>query len=531
MRTNLKRLICGVCVCALVISCVPMTGCGGWTAATWRDGKVKEGDVTESAENVRAYYDYDNDPDQWREFITSREYDESSEDGDETVYYSYSEDDDEYTPIHGHDVDTDDEDADPVYRLTADGTYKRVKNYESPSDAEIAAQDDDVYYLKIDADGDDELENFTVVHGYNLEEGDEVYDLVDGEFVAMEYVTPEPEEVEDADEEDEEDEDSDEEESAEDDAYDDEEGDGDSDSESSENSGYYTEEDGSYEAVATEDLVEGETYYQMSEDGDEIFEEVTYNGDDEGDGTVEEYRAYIIKEKILGEFVDDEVERRDLTVSQKKVDKEVEEAREETEAQYMDGVFESVLQSYGYADLEAYEETVEEDLLEDKLMCEVTGMDEDDDGYDESEAEELFADWLDDLYDNLLEVEVRDPLDELSYDPDVMEEDIMTRAYYSYDEDEGKYTEIDDILDIDDGDTVYYKDDDGAYEEYEWETTYYEYDEDSDEYSEIDDTSALDDGEIVYVKNAEGEYVERTWEADDEDADEETEETEETEGE
>ena len=504
--THLKRLISTLAALAIASTCcVCLPGCGERIAATWSDGKVKEPDITEDALNTCAYYGYTDDPTSWRDFITGREYDDS-EDGDETVYYTYDESTGEYTPIHGHDIDTDDEDSDTIYRLTDAGKYKVVKDYETPSDDEIAAQDDDIYYLKIDEDADDELDNFTVVHGYNLEEGDEVYDLVDGEFTKMEYVTPEPEEEEDADEEDAD------EESTEEDAYDEDEGDEEEDG--SETSGYYTEtDDGEYEAVATEDLVDGETYYQMSYDSDTSFEEVTYNADeeDEDDGTLEEYRAFLIKQQIISDYVEDLIDERGIEVSEKKVEKTVEEDRAEYESGYMEGMFESILQSYGYADIESYTEYREESLLEEKLMFEVTGMDEDDEGYDESEAGELYEDWLDDLYDNMLEVDVKDPPSELDYDPDVMEDEMYTRTYYSYDEDEDEYTEYDDVIDIQDGTTVYYKNDSGGYEELDWTRTYYDYDEETDEYTAIEDTSELEDDTVVWLRNSDGEYEEMTW--------------------
>ena len=483
MRTNFKRLICGVCVCALVISCVPMTGCGERKAAKWAHGKILEEDVTNVIENTRAYYGYDDDLESWTTYIEEYEYDDSDEwVRDEDVYYEYDEDTDEYTPVHGHILadeiqeakESGDEDGEEieVYKLKADGTYKSLI-YDEPSSDDQLWTDRNIYYLEGE-DGE-----YVAAHGYNIEEGTTVYDLVDGEYEEMTYEAPDAEEL------------------------------------------TTTRSDREDAEEEWKDAIDAERYEDEYVDGEVIEEDEEDDEDDtytEGisDGKATDYRIWIIIDLIKDDFVDYEIERRGLTVDDETVEEAVESDRAQYEASYMEGMFESIVQSYGYDDLEDYTEMRRDGFLEEELMEQVTGMSEDDEDYDSYEASEIYEDWLEDQFWNGMDVTIKSAPIEMSYDPETLNAEAEEETvYYSYDEDEDEYTEIDSD-DLETGDHAYIlQEEGGEYVEtiygYDTDDIYYTLDEDSGDYTLVDEDD-LSDGDTVYTYNkGTEEYSETTY--------------------
>ncbi len=114
------------------------------------------------------------------------------------------------------------------------------------------------------------------------------------------------------------------------------------------------------------------------------------------DGTVEEMRAYIIEQIIRQDISDREIKERNITVSDAEVNQFVEEQRANVESQLMKGVFESYLQSQGYANLDAYKEDVRTQFLQLKLAQQVAGK-EAEDGSTTVDSQK-WLEWLDQMY-------------------------------------------------------------------------------------------------------------------------------------
>lgn len=114
------------------------------------------------------------------------------------------------------------------------------------------------------------------------------------------------------------------------------------------------------------------------------------------DGTVEQLREYIIEQIIRQKIIDREIKERNITVSDAEINEFVEQQRASVEAQLMKGVFESYLQSQGYASLDAYKEDVRTQFLQLKLAQEVAGKDAEDGS--KSVDSEAWVKWLDGMY-------------------------------------------------------------------------------------------------------------------------------------
>ena len=73
--TLLKRVrLALVTVGVTLIACACLAGCGGPVAATYDGGTVTEDTVTSTIENMRTYYELEDDA-AWAEFVKGREYD------------------------------------------------------------------------------------------------------------------------------------------------------------------------------------------------------------------------------------------------------------------------------------------------------------------------------------------------------------------------------------------------------------------------------------------------------------------------
>ena len=116
------------------------------------------------------------------------------------------------------------------------------------------------------------------------------------------------------------------------------------------------------------------------------------------DGTVENMREYIIEQIIRQGIIDREITERNITVSDAEVDEYVQEQREYVESQLMKGVFESYLQSQGYASLDAYREDIRTQLLQLKLAQEVAGKEAEDGS--KTVDSQAWLDWLNGMYAN-----------------------------------------------------------------------------------------------------------------------------------
>lgn len=73
--TSLKRLrLALIAACVAIIACIGLAGCGEPVAATYKGGKITEEDVTTTIQNMRVYYELEDDA-AWAEFVKTRQYD------------------------------------------------------------------------------------------------------------------------------------------------------------------------------------------------------------------------------------------------------------------------------------------------------------------------------------------------------------------------------------------------------------------------------------------------------------------------
>ena len=158
------------------------------------------------------------------------------------------------------------------------------------------------------------------------------------------------------------------------------------------------------EGTTLEDANEKGENAEISQDrlGANIAEEVR-NPESEKDeskpeGTATDLRSYMAEQLIRQDIVDYEVKEENITVSDEEVNEYVDQQRASVEAQYMKGVFESVLQKQGYANIDAFKDSVREQLAEQKLQEKVAGTAGEDGTVHVNNG--TWKNWLDDKYAN-----------------------------------------------------------------------------------------------------------------------------------
>ena len=168
-------------------------------------------------------------------------------------------------------------------------------------------------------------------------------------------------------------------------------------------------------ASGWEDFLKKRTYdIEQTSDLSELTKEESKKEEEakKDEGTVQEYREYVIKQIARNDVVEWEAGQRNLEVTDEELDAEVEKNKAQVEAQYMSGTFESILQMQGYKDLDAYKEELKTSMQVDKLEQEIVGCKSTDEKWDQDKWDK-FVDGLMD-YANL---QINEMPSNLSYDP------------------------------------------------------------------------------------------------------------------
>ena len=158
-----------------------------------------------------------------------------------------------------------------------------------------------------------------------------------------------------------------------------------------------------------------------------------------GDGTVAEYREYLIKQLVRNDVQEYEVDQANIEVTQDEVDARVDEEAAMYEAYYgggYSGTFESILENYMGIDMETFESYVQDELELEKFEMQVCDVDDADD-IDEDEYEA----YLDEKVEEA-DIVINDCPSDLSYDPAVLEANQADEATET-DADESEDTDTD----------------------------------------------------------------------------------------
>jgi hypothetical protein len=134
---------------------------------------------------------------------------------------------------------------------------------------------------------------------------------------------------------------------------------------------------------------------------------------DQTKGTAQDMRTYVIEQLVRNDIIQYQIKEMNVTVDDEEVDAYVEQQRAYVESQFMPGVFESVLQRQGYANLDAYKKEIREQLKIYKLEEEVASTTAADGTT--SIDETTWNAWLDDQYANA-DVKINDAPGPLEYD-------------------------------------------------------------------------------------------------------------------
>ena len=524
-----KRVVATVLSAALLVfCCLPLAACGEAKAATWAHGDLTEAEVTESIENVMAYYGYDEDVDSWTEYIENREWDEDTE-----TYYIYDEDEEDYVTVSSADEAGDE----TVYIYDSSlYSYNEVEDPEWPEAATvedlrayvieqlIREQIVDYYIEEYDVQVSDEdvddyvteqkeyielvymegvFESYLQLMGYEDLEAfeDEARDTLaeeqlqyvvlgyeeedDTTYYEMSYVETDAGELYDGET-----------------VYT-----LDDDGEYIEGTYepdvvyyVYNEDEATYDETPYGDLADGDAVYTYDEDS-YVYTETTYDSSTVADDTVyyqADYTSLEEEDLVDGEtyytinssyeyeetvYEAPEEDESDEDVVYYVYDEDADEYVEtstddlthgdvvytydEESEEYSRTVYVATFYTYD-EDSDEYTEADLDDLADDDTVYTLDSSGEYIEGtYTEIDYDELFEEWLDDEY-AAADVEMSDMPSDASYDPANMESDEEEddeTVYYLYDEDADEYTEAD-ADELADGDTVY------------------TYDEDSDEYTE-----------------------------------------------
>lgn len=212
---------------------------------------------------------------------------------------------------------------------------------------------------------------------------------------------------------------------------------------------YHTGSDGSIDVSAWTNYIADREY-----DSDSSAEDTTKKSDEtKSDGTVQEYREYLVNQAIREQVIEYEIEQRGIEVSDDEVDEAVESQSTIYESYYgggHKGTFESILNRYFGMTLEQFKENVAKDLKEDKLKEAVLaeqGDSADADSADadkdskadskksskkssadkESADDKKFDEYIDGLIASF-DVKINDAPAELSYDPQVVAKNAQSES-------------------------------------------------------------------------------------------------------
>lgn len=133
-------------------------------------------------------------------------------------------------------------------------------------------------------------------------------------------------------------------------------------------------------------------------------------------GTVSDYRDYTIEQLVRNQVVEWEADQRGVAASDEEIDAALDEDRQQVEAQYMAGTFESVLESQTGQTIEEYRETLAKQLKVDKLQEQIVGVNDEDENWDQDKWD-AFVDALMDYAD----MQINPMPSDLSYDPAVLQ--------------------------------------------------------------------------------------------------------------
>lgn len=118
--------------------------------------------------------------------------------------------------------------------------------------------------------------------------------------------------------------------------------------------------------------------------------------EDKGPGTVEDMRDTVIKMLIQQRLIEREIKDRRIEITDEELDQYVDQYRIAIESRLMEGVFESYLRIQGYKDLDAFRDSIREQLKQLKLQNEVSELAEDDG--QEVSGKAAWNVWFDKLY-------------------------------------------------------------------------------------------------------------------------------------
>lgn len=220
---------------------------------------------------------------------------------------------------------------------------------------------------------------------------------------------------------------------------------------------YHTSSDGSTDVSAWTNYIADREYDSSASSSDESSTDSSTKksskSDDasKSDGTVQEYREYLINQAIRQQVIDYEIEQRGIEVSDDEVDAAVEQQSTIYESYYgggHKGTFESILSRYFGMTLDEFKEDVANNLKEDKLKeavlaeqgdsndsADSTSDESSDDNSKKSSKKAKSSDSsaadtssdddkkFDEYIDNLIagfDVKINDAPADLSYDPQVV---------------------------------------------------------------------------------------------------------------
>lgn len=216
---------------------------------------------------------------------------------------------------------------------------------------------------------------------------------------------------------------------------------------------YHTSSDGSTDVSAWTNYIADREYDSSASSGDSSSTDSSAKKDadssdeSKSDGTVQEYREYLINQAIRQQVIDYEIEQRNITVSDDEIDQAVEQQSTIYESYYgggHKGTFESILSRYFGMTLDQFKEDVAKNLKEDKLkeavLAEQNSTDDasvsDDTSADDSKSskkakssdsstdtsaddDKKFDEYIDGLIAGF-DVKINDAPADLSYDPQVV---------------------------------------------------------------------------------------------------------------
>lgn len=198
---------------------------------------------------------------------------------------------------------------------------------------------------------------------------------------------------------------------------------------------YHTSSDGSIDVSAWTNYIADREY-----NSDESADDSKKKSDaSKSDGTVQEYREYLVNQAVRQQVIEYEIEQRGIEVSDEEVDEAVESQSAIYESYYgggHKGTFESILSRYFGMTLEQFKENVAENLKEDKLKEAVLAEQGASDSADNADAsddskkksakkdstednDKKFDEYIDGLVASF-DVKVNDAPASLSYDPQIV---------------------------------------------------------------------------------------------------------------